>query len=407
MHLSLCFHILLLTLSRVRGAVHQRATCTPLAQGFDALDDTPLINDAIVKCGDGGTIVLPADQIYSIRSPFNFSACHGCDFQVEGTLLMSSDTSLWTGKDALFSLPGMKDITIRSVTGTGVIDGNSIAFYARPRWDHQELNNAPYFATITNGSSNIIFSGLAIKNVPMKFFHTNGNATNLRFENLLLSVEMQEGNRAGIADWESTGFELGGVSDVFINNVQMNFTASNPKARVGVCIAIDRGTHGVSVTNVNCYNAKEGAVIMLEQFMNGPGIGGYRYERVTGSGISDVTIRNFTFEGDVAAGWKNEIADDKIRNVTWDDVHIVSGQAVMANECFLRCGCSDEFSHACFARQDGREGSSPGVVGKWPQYSNVVFSNFKGNPGTPPANGWGCPPNATVCSISFQNWGSS
>ncbi|KAF2194340.1 glycoside hydrolase family 28 protein, partial [Zopfia rhizophila CBS 207.26] len=198
--------------------LHGQATCTPLAQGYEVLDDTPLINDAILNCGNGGTIVLPADQIYSIRSPFNFSACHGCDFQVEGTLLMSSDISLWAGKDALFSLAGKKDVTIRSVTGTGAIDGNSIAYYARPRWDTSQRNDAPYFATITNGSSNIIFSGLTIKNVPMKFFHTNGNATNLRFENLILSVEKQEGDRAGIADWESTGFELGGVSNVSIDN---------------------------------------------------------------------------------------------------------------------------------------------------------------------------------------------
>jgi len=401
------FSILLLALSGVRGAVHERATCTPLAQGYDVLDDTPLIDEAIVNCGNGGTIVLPAGQIYSIRSPFNFSSCHGCDVQIEGTLLMSSDRTLWTGKDALFSLAGLKDITIRSVTGTGLIDGNSIAYYARPRWDTSNANNAPYLATITNGSSNIVFSGLKIKNVPMKFFQTNGNSSNLRFENLRLSVEQQEGNRVGIADWESTGFELGGVSNVSINNVDMRFTSINPAMRVGICVAMDHGTHGVSVTNVNCYNAREGAMIMLNQFTNTPGIQGYRRGTAVGSGVSDVLIRNFTFEGEIAAGWKNQIVDDKISNVTWDGVQVVAGRAVTADECFLRCGCSDEFVHACTERANGRTTYMPEVIGKWPQYSNVVFSNFKGNAGTPPADGWGCPPNATICSISFQNWGSS
>jgi hypothetical protein len=241
----------------------------------------------------------------------------------------------------------------------------------------------------------------------MKFFHINGpNTSNLRFSNLKLSVEQQEGNFAGVAAWEATGFEIGGTSDVSISNVKMDFRATNPKSNVGSCIVLDRGTHNIKVSDIECLNARNGAFIMLEGLANGPGIQWYRTDGASGTGISNISIKNFTFDGEVATGWKNEMGNDEIRNVTWDGVNVLAGTAITNQECYLLCGCSDEFSHSCMARDAGVNWDGSPIVGyPWPAYHNIVFSNYKGSVGAQPAAGWGCPPNATECSISFPNWG--
>jgi galacturan 1,4-alpha-galacturonidase len=105
-------------------ALEPRAACTPTAGGSSSIDDTPAIASAISSCGNGGTIVIPAGTTYYLNTYLDFSGCSGCDFQVEGLLKFTSDTDYWEGKTAMINVEDIDGLQIRSLTGSGVIDGN-------------------------------------------------------------------------------------------------------------------------------------------------------------------------------------------------------------------------------------------------------------------------------------------
>lgn len=150
--------------SRSVDAITKRATCTPASAGNVNTDDVPAIEAALKSCGTRGTIVIPAGKTYVIRSTLDFTGCTNCDFQVEGTLKASDDTSFWNGVDAIISVKGITGATIRSLTGSGIIDGNGQASYDKfasdPSYDRPKL------MSITGKSSNIAVKGLRFKNPP-------------------------------------------------------------------------------------------------------------------------------------------------------------------------------------------------------------------------------------------------
>jgi hypothetical protein len=165
----------LLAFASLGEAIHSRSSakflpkrdpCTPLAQGWEMIDDTPAINAAILACGNGGTIVLPADQIYSIRTPIDFTPCRYCEFQIEGTLLAArGQWDYWNRKDvaSIWKMDGVKGVRIRSVTGSGLVDGNAIDYYMG-RFD-SGMSATKAFADIKNGSSDVVIENLTLKNV--------------------------------------------------------------------------------------------------------------------------------------------------------------------------------------------------------------------------------------------------
>jgi len=53
-----------------------------------------------------------------------FTGCVNCDFQLEGTLKASTDTTYWSTAAGMIYLNGIKGAKIRSLKGAGVFDGN-------------------------------------------------------------------------------------------------------------------------------------------------------------------------------------------------------------------------------------------------------------------------------------------
>jgi len=104
--------------------VGKRAVCTPASLGDTQKDDTVGIKAAITSCGNGGTIIIPSGKIYSLRTMLDFTGCVKCDFQIEGTLKASGDTDYWATQPAMLYVKKISGVSIRSLTGTGVIDGN-------------------------------------------------------------------------------------------------------------------------------------------------------------------------------------------------------------------------------------------------------------------------------------------
>lgn len=116
------------------NAVKRSDACTPEAGGSASTDDVPAIAKAIASCGDGGTIVIPDNSTYYLNSVLDFEGCTGCDFQVEGLLKFTDSTDFWEGKEAMISVHDIEGVTIRSASGSGVIDGSGQkAFVCTPQ----------------------------------------------------------------------------------------------------------------------------------------------------------------------------------------------------------------------------------------------------------------------------------
>lgn len=164
-------------------------TCTPLANGFEAIDDSPTINSALQECGNGGTIILPADQIYSIYTPLDFSLCRNCDVQIEGTLVLAASQLPYYAdfNRSVFTIANATGVRIRSVTGTGVVDGNALVWYQRPNWS-PKYGGYP-FVWITNSSRDISVENLHFKNIQDRVFRLQGNSSDLRFDGVRITAE--------------------------------------------------------------------------------------------------------------------------------------------------------------------------------------------------------------------------
>ena len=104
----------LLAVEASGSILRTRDPCIPLAQGWESIDDSPTINEALKACGNGGTIILPADQIYSIRSPIDFLPCKDCDFQIEGRLIIArGQWSYWNSNPATFLISNVTGARIQ------------------------------------------------------------------------------------------------------------------------------------------------------------------------------------------------------------------------------------------------------------------------------------------------------
>ncbi|KAF2740072.1 pectin lyase-like protein [Polyplosphaeria fusca] len=390
----------------------RRATCTAAAQGWETLDDVPAINAAIAECGPtGGTILLDSQNSYSIRSRIDLTSCKQCELQIESQLHVTlNDFDFWWAQGSIFRIAGVDGLTIRSLTGKGLIDGHAQPFYNRPV--KTRTLNAPHMMHITNSSSNVRISDLTLKNAPLRFFRLDGNSTGLRFNGINIDVHGAY-SALSHAGREIFGFELADVSDVVIDTVNMNVgTDSNLETPhstwpVGVCASFDRGTSNVLVANFVCTHAWRGVVSM-----QGNAATVNTFPQVTGKDVRDVYVRNLTFDGataaysGVAAGYTSSLEkrlDGSLHNVTWDGVTVVEGGALDGPRCNQGCteagcwglcgccSCTENYAEYCTA-SDGKS-----------LYSGVTFKDFKGNL-TTPANGWGCRGTQTGCDIRYEGW---
>jgi galacturan 1,4-alpha-galacturonidase len=211
--------------------------CTPKSAGNSSIDDVPNINIAVERCGDGGTILIPAGQTYMIRSRLDFNYCYGCRFQIDGTLKVSDDLDYWEGKTAFFVQPYGYGATFFSSTGSGLIDGSGQAY-----WDHFATNKTyrrPFLIQISNGNG-ITFTNITLKNAPFWFFFVTDNSANITLSNLVLSAVSTSENRPANTD----GFDTGDCSDVTITNVHVTNGDD--------CVSFKNGSNNITVNNITC-----------------------------------------------------------------------------------------------------------------------------------------------------------
>ncbi|KAK0213113.1 glycoside hydrolase family 28 protein [Desarmillaria ectypa] len=217
----------------------KRATCTPASAQSSSTDDVPAIQSAFATCGDGGVIVIAAGTTYTIRSTLSFAGCKGCEFRVEGTMKVSSDTNYWDGVRAIILLKGISGATIHSTTSSGLIDGNG-----QPFWDVFANNSNFKRPTLMyiDGSSDITVKNLRFKNPPNVFHSVVGGSTNVLYSGLTLTAAKAE--VSGANPKNTDGFDVGKSTHVEITNT----TVTNQDD----CVAFKPGANYITVTDITC-----------------------------------------------------------------------------------------------------------------------------------------------------------
>ncbi len=189
-------------------------TCTPSSAGDPSVDNVPAISKALSTCGKGGTIVIPAGKTFMIRSPLDFSNCNACEFQIEGTLKASDDLAYWERKATIFWLSNVAGATIRSLTGSGTIDGSGQA-----SWDYFSINKTyerPSLIHLTN-ASNVTFTNTRAKDAPKAFIYVKENSVNITFSEVVVSAISNSTNKPSNTD----GFDTADCLYIPFNNIHV------------------------------------------------------------------------------------------------------------------------------------------------------------------------------------------
>ncbi|KAF2656094.1 glycoside hydrolase family 28 protein [Lophiostoma macrostomum CBS 122681] len=360
---------------------NKRAPCTVLAGGYEAIDDAIAINTALKDCGNGGTIVLPSDQVYSIRSPIDFAQCHDCDVQLEGELLFSNDQSLWANQSAFISFDGVDGAKFRSLTGKGLVDGNAKTYYQRPR-DH--VSSQPALVPIV-ASSDVYIDGLVLRNPPLQFFRVDGGSSMIHFSNLKLTVENQWWQSIW-TDGESIGFQFRNSTHITLESVDVDFRSNYADYHVGACVGIDYITSDIYINNVNCNNTDTGVLLQFGSLGGGTPAADDQWAK-------NIFISNYTANSKYNTGFMNMLEFDysKIWNVTYDGVKIIGGNQLTNTNCYV---VSNGITDACSCGHLG------GLEHLQANFTDIRFKNYSGET-SKPALACSC---HSTCDFHFDGW---
>ncbi|KAF2744892.1 glycoside hydrolase family 28 protein [Sporormia fimetaria CBS 119925] len=361
--------------------------CIPTPGGWQDLDDAPSINAAIVSCGARGTIIIPANSIFNIRSPIDFTPCQSCDFQIEGTVQVGhGNWGFWAKKD-FFQFKGVKGARVRSVTGTGVVDGNAIEYYTQ-RFDSGMFEGTNAFFGFTDQSSEIRVENLVVKNVMHRFFRIIGNSTNIHLTNLTLSSVEQWGAYPR-NEQDTVGIEIGEASNIDISAIDISFQAAQrTRGPVGVCIAFDRGARSITVRQITCTGAFGGVLVQMASI-------GWNYGTPSPVAVENIHVSDLDVDASLATGIVTYPAVTTLRNLTWENVYVRNGNPAPVELCWYKSHSFTPWFSTC------RESVNMTV-------REVLFKGYRGKVQETPASGvsWPYTPynNMTSVELRYEDW---
>ncbi|KAI0153386.1 putative extracellular exo-polygalacturonase [Pestalotiopsis sp. NC0098] len=213
--------------------VPRAATCTPLTGGSESVDDVPALQSAVASC-PSGTIMIPASTTYHVNSVLDLKGCAGCTIQLEGTLLMTSDTDVWNGQSAQILVDGVDGLTM---AGAGTVDGNGQASWDRFATDSSY--DRPTMLYISGESTNIAVRDLKLVNAPNVFVSAAAGTSDIELSGLALSAVSTSDNLPKNTD----GFDVSGTRVVLRDISIVNDDD---------CIALKPGADSVEATNITC-----------------------------------------------------------------------------------------------------------------------------------------------------------
>ncbi|KAF2640978.1 pectin lyase-like protein, partial [Massarina eburnea CBS 473.64] len=268
------------------------APCIPDTANSPNIDDTPAIQATLQRCGINGSISIPAGSVYNIHTPIDFSPCHFCLFQLEGTLNISNTASEWHGKPAVLHFPSVQGARVVSNTGTGLINGNGVGGSEK---------FAP-MVNITSGSSTLVFRNFRIIDPIGTFFDLDGANSEIEFVGLSLGWSETPATIPSLLD----GFSIANTTGVKIWRTAIDKTRS--------CVNLQNGIADTLVGDTSC-NASHGGVWFDVEFQRTANM-----EQTA----SNVSIRNVTIaHTDTAIGIRAaNTGTFTATNVTWEDIHL-------------------------------------------------------------------------------------
>jgi galacturan 1,4-alpha-galacturonidase len=309
-----------------KSPVAKGPLCTPAAGNSISKDDTPTIYAAIQKCGNGGTIVIPAGKTYYLNTALNFDGCKSCVFQLDGTLRASDDLTYWEGKTAILYLKNIPGLTI---TGTGVIDGNG-----QKAWDRFATDSSYKRPTLfyIDGGHDINMHGWKMINPPNVFHSVKGDALNIVYSNLNMSAISTSKNPPKNTDGkilsflpvqnpadQYLGFDVGASTFVTLTDI----TVINGDD----CVAFKPGANHTTVTGITCTGSHGLSVGSL---------GKSSADTVSNIYVSDATMISST----KAVGIKtypmgNNHGVSTVTNVTFNNIKVQnSDYAIQIQSCY-------------------------------------------------------------------------
>jgi hypothetical protein len=284
---------------------------------------------------------------------------------------MSVDWNFWTNKTAYMSAIGAKGLTLHSLTGNGLIDGNARGWYQRyhmPFYVSDPYEFQPILMLITE-SQDIRISGLQLQNAPREFFRVDGGSRGVAFSDLRVVVQDQW-YQLEHTMWESSAFQLRNSSSIHLSDIVVDFrtddTPWRATAGTGACVMLDWGLDDVSVSDISCSGTFYGVMVQfsavdMDKCIPPP--------PVEAQVSRNIVIRNYTANSDHNAGFLHgpQIGRPQVYNLTYDTVTIVNGS-------YLENSANYDLPIHC------RYTWTPDFVGN---YTDIWFKNFRGNLGVP------------------------
>ncbi|QRV93919.1 polygalacturonase [Ceratobasidium sp. AG-Ba] len=339
MHSQLSATLTALLFSAFSGLA-QAATCVVPSAGNPSVSDVPAINAAFASCGNGGIIQFPAGKTYAINELLKIQGCNGCEVQLDGTLKLLANITLWNTQAQPFAfqasylaiiVDGAKNMKFHSPTGKGLIDGSGQAWYDKAP------SIRPVLFTTAN-STGVTYDRIKMINSPM-WFNLVTDSSYITFTNTVLNATSSSSkapkNTDGFDTFRSNHVT---IQDLWYNGGDDSISFKPNSTDITVKDAVMLGSHGVSVGSIAQYPGIYDIIrnIWVQNVTFANGLDGTKSENGVrikswpggyGSGMGGFSfiMRNYVLK--LAA----------VKNVTYQDITVSDvSKPVIIDSCYMK-----------------------------------------------------------------------
>ncbi|KNG47716.1 glycoside hydrolase family 28 protein [Stemphylium lycopersici] len=229
-------------------------TCTLKALG-GGQDDSDNILAAVKKCNNGGHVVFPEGQDFTIGTALDLTFLKSIDLDIQGTITFTNDTDYWQANSfkqvfqnatTFFQLGG-KDV---NVYGGGTLDGNGQVWYDLYAKDIYILRPI-LFGLI--GAEGAKISDLKFRYSP-QWYTFVANSSDVVFSNIDIYGDSVSKNPAKNTDgWDTYRSDNIVIQNSHINNGDDCVSFKPNSTNIIVQNLICNGSHGISVGSLGQY----------------------------------------------------------------------------------------------------------------------------------------------------------
>lgn len=349
-------------LSALSGLSHA-ATCVVPTAGNSSVSDVPAIKAAFASCGNGGIIQFPAGKTYAINELLKIQGCNGCEVQLDGTLKLKADVSLWNKQAQPIAfqtsylsiiVDGAKNMKFHSPTGKGLIDGSGQVWY------DQAPSIRPILFTTAN-STGVTYDHIKMINSPM-WFNLVTDSSYITFTNTVLNATSSSSkkpkNTDGFDTYRSNHVT---IQDLWYNGGDDSISFKPNSTDVTVKNAVVLGSHGVSVGSIAQYPGIYDIIqnIYVQNVTFGNGLDGTKSQngvRIKSwpGGYGSGMVKNVTYQDIIVKDVTNPVTIDSCymedasycaahpAQVSITDVHINNVQGTSAGSTVVSLSCTPD-----------------------------------------------------------------